>query len=230
MPIIPPKQAEQERELVPEGNHIARLYRLINIGTITTPYKDERTGELKKQSKIRLYFELPNEMREYTYNKGTDDEEVKNLPMSVSKEVTLSMYKSEKQTAALRKIAHALIGTALTDEEAESFDVEGLLGLACMLEIEHETHKESGNKYASVVGFGSIPKGMDVPEAINDKQVQNVREMTIEEIEELPDWLKAKMKSSDEYHVRFLAPRGDADGKMDYPEPDPSNDPDAVPF
>lgn len=200
MSIIPPKAEGKERELVPEGNHIGILYRIINIGTIDTGFTND-DGSPKKQAKVRVYFELPNEMREFEY-----DGEKKTLPMSISREVTLSLYKSEKHTAILRTIANACIGTALKDEEAERFDIEDLLGRACMIQVAHEQTKD-GKTFAKAVGFGSIPKGMNVPKQTNENRVQNVREMTRDEIDELPEWLRDKMKSSDEYHVRFEAPR-----------------------
>lgn len=214
MSITAPKQESKPRELVPEGNHVARLYRIINIGTIETPYLND-DGTKKKQAKVRLYFELPNEMREFEY-----DGEKKTLPMSISREVTLSLYKSEKQTAVLRTIANALIGMNLKDEEAEAFDIEDLLGRACMVQV--ETNEWEGNKFSKAVGFGSIPNGVDTPEQVNESRVDNVREMSKEEIDELPEWLADKMKASDEYHVRFLAPRSEqkAEPKEDEISPD----------
>jgi hypothetical protein len=206
MSIIPPKADSKPRELVPTGNHVATLFKIVNIGTIPTPYMND-DGTVKEQARIRLYFELPHEMREFE----TKDGEKKTLPMSISREVTLSLYKSEKMTSVLRTTAHALIGQSLTDQEAEVFNVEDLLNMHCMVEVAHETMSDGkGTKFAKAVGFGSIPKGMEVPEQINKGVIQNVREMSQDEIEALPDWLRDKMKSSREYHVRFLAPRTEA--------------------
>lgn len=220
MSIIAQKPQGKERELVPEGNHIGILYRIINIGTIDTGFQNQ-DGSPKKQAKVRVYFELPGETREFEY-----DGEKKTLPMSIGREVTLSLYKSEKHTAVLRTIANACIGTALKDEEAERFDIEDLLGKACMVQISHETTKD-GKQFAKAVGFGSLPKGMEVPKQTNENRVQNVREMTVEQISELPEWLRDKMKSSDEYHVRFDAPRAEVT-KEKYPADD--IDPEGIPF
>ena len=57
MPTIA-KVQNTPRTLPPEGTHIARVIGLINIGTI----KEEYMGELKEQQKIRLTFELPEEL------------------------------------------------------------------------------------------------------------------------------------------------------------------------
>ncbi len=117
-------------------------------------------------------------------------------------------------TSTLRLMAHALIGTKLTDQEAEVFDVEDLLNKACMVEVTHETMKD-GKEFAKAISFGSIPKGMEVPEQINAGVVQDVYKMTEEEVEALPEWLRDKMKTSREYHVRFLAPRSETPQAVD---------------
>jgi hypothetical protein len=55
--IYESKQPERTYELVPAGNHVARLYQIIHIGTNSYEYK----GEMKKSDKVRLTFELCNE-------------------------------------------------------------------------------------------------------------------------------------------------------------------------
>ena len=196
-----PKTDTTPRELVPEGNHVATLYSIIYIGTVETPFRNE-DGSVKEQYKVRLSFELPNELREFE----RDGEKVE-LPMVISKECTFSMYKGS-HTAQLRTIAHALIGTALKDEEAESFDIDDLLGKSCMVEVSHEEYE--GKKYGKAVGFGSIPKGLEVPEQVNKTHIVNVEETPIEEIDALPDFIKSKIKSSKEYRKRV----GDDDDEI----------------
>lgn len=190
-----PKKETKPRELVPEGNHVARLYNIIYIGTIETPYLNE-DGSKKEQNKIRLTFELPNEMRDFE-----KDGETTKKPMVISKEVTFSMYKGKSLTAQLRTIANALVGTPLKDEEAEAFEIDDLLGMACMVEVSHEEYE--GTKYAKAVTFSSIPKGMDVPDQINDSHTVSVHDSSLEEIEKLPEFIKKKITSSKEYQKRF---------------------------
>lgn len=207
-----PKAETKPRELVPEGNHVATLYSLVYIGTVETPYFND-DGSKKEQYKVRLTFELPHELREFER-----DGETKELPMVISKECTFSMYKGS-HTAQLRTIAHALIGTALKDEEAEAFDIDDLLGRSCMVEVSHEEYE--GKKYAKAVGFGSIPKGMDVPKQINETQIVSVHDTPIEDIDKLPEFISKKIQSSKEYRERV----GKSDGD-DTPEINPED----VPF
>lgn len=188
-----PKTNTKPRELVPEGNHVATLYSIIYLGTLETPYFND-DGSKKEQYKVRLTFELPNELREF----GEADDK-KELPLVISKECTFSMYKGS-HTAQLRTIAHALIGTALKDEEAERFDIDDLLGRSCMVEVTHEEY--DGSTYAKAVGFGSIPKGITVPKQVNETQVINVNESPLELIEALPEFIKKKIQSSTEYRKR----------------------------
>lgn len=211
-------KSETKRELVPEGNHVSTLYEIVYLGTMETPYFND-DGSVKEQYKVRLTFELPDELREF----GPDNEK---LPMVISKECNFSMYKGT-QTAVLRTIAHALVGQALTDEEAEAFDIDDLLGKSCMLEVSHEEYE--GKKYAKAVGFGSLPKGVKAPKQVNESRTKSVHDMTEDEIFELPEFISKKMTSSKEYQERF-----GGTGKADIEEADKNSNngvtPDGIPF
>lgn len=202
-----PKTSSSSKVLIPEGTHTARLYEIMYIGTIPTQFTNE-DGTQKEQYKVRLTFEFPDETQEF------DGEE---KPLVLSKEVTFSLYRGT-QTAVLRTIAHALLGAQLKDEEAEVFDIDELLGKACLVTIEHAEY--SGNTYAKMVGFAPLPKGTIAKEQYNESVTKSVHTMTKEEIEALPEFLADKMKSSREYHVRFLAPRGEQKDD-NYPDEEP---------
>ena len=202
--MIAPKAESKPRELVPTGNHIGTLYKITYVGTVNTGFKND-DGSDKYQYKVRLTWELPNELRDF----GSDGEE-KMLPMSISREMTFSLYKSEKQTAVLRTIAHAMLGTALTDQEAEAFDIDELLGKSCMIDVSHEVNNANGMTFAKATTFSSVPNGFDVPAQINENKVENVSEMSREDIDAMPEFIREKMKGSKEYELRFNAPRSEA--------------------
>jgi hypothetical protein len=197
MAIIAPKMSNNnDFELTPAGNHMARLFKIINIGTIDSGFQNA-DGTPKYQPKVRLYFELSNKLKTY---KDVDMNEV-TKPFAISKEVTLSMFKSQ-QVAKLRTIAEAMIGTSLKDEEAETFDVESLIGMPCMVQVTHEQTKD-GNTFAKLTTVTSVPEGIIVPPLVNEKEIVDVNTASLEAIEALPDFIKDKMKTSKEYEKRF---------------------------
>lgn len=170
---------------VPKGNHVARLYQIIHIGTVPTTWQ----GEQKMTDKVRLTFELCNERK--AFKEGEPEK-----PYSVSREFTFSMGKK----ASLRSFIEGFGGTALHDDEAYSFDIEKLLGEACLLNVVHA--ERDGATYANIAGASPLPKGMDAPELFNDATLIDVNSTPFEDIEALPDFLKDKIKSSEEYAAR----------------------------
>lgn len=193
MPIKAPKKEGGDFEIAPAGNHIARLYRIINLGNVPFTFQ----GEGKRGPKVRLYFELSNEMIEYE-----KDGQKLTKPFSVSAEYTLSMHKK----AQLRKIVEGVVGEALDDEEAWEFDIESLLGKVTLLNVIHKASKDGQKTYANIAGTSPLPKGMEAPAIVNQPSILDVNTATLEEIEDLPDFLKDAIKSSTEFYNRFLSP------------------------
>src|SRR5688572_12631576 len=111
---------ETTYEPVPKGNHVARLYQIIHIGTIPTTWQ----GQERMTDKVRLTFELSNERK--VFREGDEPK-----PYSISREFTLSMGSK----AALRAFVEGSLGTSLSDDEAYAFDIEELLGKACLLNV-----------------------------------------------------------------------------------------------
>jgi hypothetical protein len=153
---------------VPKGNHVARLYQIIHIGTVPTTWQ----GETKMTDKVRLTFELSNERK--VFKKGDEAK-----PYSVSREFTFSMGKK----ASLRSFVEGFGGTALHDDEAYNFDLEKLLGEACLLNVVHT--ERDGNTYANIAGASPLPKGMDAPTLVNEAKLIDVNSTPFEEINAL---------------------------------------------
>jgi len=150
MGIVAPTQTKKmEFELVPNGTHIATCFSMVHIGTIEQEY----LGEKRMANKVRLSFEVPAEMR--TYN-GVE------LPMSIAKEYTLSMY----EMSNLRKDLESWRGKPFTENEANSFDITKLLGVSCMISVMKKTSK-LGNPYAIISTISPLMKGTSAPEQIN---------------------------------------------------------------
>lgn len=212
--LKPDKKEGGSRQLAPTGTHRAVLYKLINLGTLPV----EWNGETKKQHKIRLIWELTDETIEYE-----KDGEKKSGPIAVGRKFTFSM--SDK--GLLLPIVTGIVG-GLTEDERWNFDIESLLGQSCLVTITHEEY--NGTPYAKIVGASMLPKGMEKPTQINPTTIWDVRKMSQEEIEELDDYIKDDMKSSDEYHVRFEAPRGNNENDVYKQNGVEEIGPDDIPF
>lgn len=174
-----------QRELIPAGNYIARCYQMIELGIVPENYM----GETKMLRKVRIGWELPLETRVFKEENGEQ-------PLVISKEYTLSM--NEKSN--LRKDLKSWRGKDFTEEEARSFDITKLLGAACMLNIIHNPSKTDPSKvYEQISGITSIPKGFKVPPQVNRTLLLSYDSFDHTEFEKLPDFIKTKMKSSQEY-------------------------------
>lgn len=180
--IIVSGGAKTKREIVPSGTHVARCYSMIHIGTVEWEYQ----GEKKFSNKVRLSFELPNEMRTY------GDLE---MPMSIDKEYTLSMH----EKANLRKDLEMWRGKSFTTQELGNFDVTDLLGASCNLTVIHKTTK-AGNEYATIGGLSAITKGTKMPAQFNLSFIFNYHDnFDTKWLDEQPDWIQEQIKSTEEY-------------------------------
>lgn len=176
------------RELVPSGNHVARCYQMIHIGT----YEDEYMGEPKVVNKVRITFELSNELRVFKEENGEQ-------PMVIDKEYTLSL--SEKSN--LRKDLESWRGKAFTEQEVKGFDITKLLDNFCMVNVIHKKTGQ-GKDYAYISNISPLPKGMPKPEKFNDVFIFDYENnFNPEFVEKLPDFIKGKILSSNEWNDRL---------------------------
>jgi hypothetical protein len=170
-------------EPIAAGTYAARCYQMIHIGTT----EENILGQVKKLNKVRITWELPTETKVFKEENGEQ-------PHVISKEFTLSM----NEKATLRKFLEGWRGKSFTEKEAESFDITVLLGKPCMLSIIHKQAK-NGNTYAEISSVSSVPKGMNVPDQINPSKELNYDKFDWELFETLPDFIKDKMKQTDEF-------------------------------
>lgn len=184
MAITATNKSSQNFEPIPAGVYPARCYYMCELGTIPVNYK----GETKWQHKVHIKWELPTETKVFKEENGEQ-------PYSVSNDYTLSM--NEKSN--LRKMLEGWRGKAFTEAEAEAFDITALLGKTCMISIIHNT---KGDKtYANISSVSALPKGMTCPPAINDVFEFSFENFDQAKFDSLPDWLKDKIKTSEEYKV-----------------------------
>ena len=169
------------------GNHVARLYAIIHIGTIPTEWK----GETKMTDKIRLTFELCNEKKEFKEGEGEK-------PFSISREFTYSFGAKGN----LRPFVEGFIGTKLHDDEAYNFNLEDLLGDACLLNVvTHRKRRQHLLKHSR--SFPTSKRNGRAPEIVNEKISLDINSTPWEQLSALPEFIWDKMKTSEEHTARI---------------------------
>ena len=181
------------REPIPAGNYVARCYSMILIGTV----EEEFNGNKKKQTKVRITWEIPDELVK-AFKEGDDDR-----PAAIGAEYTLSL----SPKANMRKMLDSWRGKAFTEKEADGFDITKLLGKACMLNIIHKVGKvgtkNEGKTFEEISAVTPLAKGVTCPEQVNDTQLFNFGDKFDQAfVEKLPDFIKNKIKSSDEWKAK----------------------------
>jgi hypothetical protein len=181
MPIIAENKGG-DFVLIPAGNHIARCYGMVQIGTVK-----EETGIYagKESHKVRISWETPHECHDF--GKGLQ-------PFAIHKEFTLSM----NEKATLRKMLESWRGKAFTEEEAERFDITKLLGKPCMINVIHKTSGK-GSTYPDISSLATLPKGLECPEQVNQTMELSFDNWKQHIFDSLPDFVKDKIKKSKEY-------------------------------
>lgn len=173
-------------EPIEAGSYPARVYQMIEMGTVAG-----YLGQL--QNKVRIGFELPTELHVFDEKKGEQ-------PRVISQDYTLSF----NEKAKLRKVIEACDPKALgTDEDGfmEEFDVETLIGKPLLITIAQKPKKDGSGNYAFIDNCTRLPKGMSCPAPINPPQVLSYDKWNEEAFEKLPDFIREKIESAEEYKV-----------------------------
>jgi hypothetical protein len=171
-----------EREPVPSGLHVARCYSMIEIGTVSEIFD----GQSKTSKKVRLTFELPNELRVFKPENGKQ-------PMSISKVFTLSMH----EKATLRKFLEQWRGKKFSEQEAKRFDVSNLLGKACMVTI---IHKDKDGKIKSYIdAVAPVMTGLNCPDQVNANKILSYDAFDWDIYNSLPTFIQNDIAVTPEY-------------------------------
>ena len=184
MPLKAQLPQKTQRELIPTGNYPARVYEIIELGTVDSTWM----GEAKKTHKVRIGFELPTEKRVFDETKGEQ-------PMVISKEMALSFG----DLAGLRKIIEAVEGRKITDAEAVNYDVLEILGKPLLVTVSHSEPNEQGIVYANATTFSPLIKGLTVEPLINKPRVLTYENWDENVYNSLPEFLKEKMNKTPEF-------------------------------
>lgn len=171
------------------GMHLARCYRIIDLGT----QKSEYMGQVKYLHKVMLGWEIH----------GVDDNgqpiRMKDgRPFAIFKNYTLSWA----DKATLRKDLQSWRGRPFTEAEMQKFDLKNVLGAWCMLNVIERPGKSDGKMYTNIDGVTPVPaiyKQSGLPEGVNKTELFNLAEPDMTMFEGFSDNLKTKIKSSPEW-------------------------------
>lgn len=183
------------RVLAPEGVHMARCVKVIDLGTV----KSEFEGKEVKNRKIQFAFELVD--TEFQF-----DEESEVRPFVVYKDYTASV--SPKATLA-KDIAS---WTGKKVDPKQPFNPEAMLGKECQIQVAHVTSK-TGSEYVRIMSIMQVPtdkktgKPIKVTKAANPLVFLSLDKDEFDQavFDELPEFLQENIKDTPEYKALGLS-------------------------
>lgn len=193
--------------LPPAGSHLARCYRVIDLGTQKVKWQ----GVEKAQKKVMIVWELHGE-----------DADGKPLimddgrPLVISKRFTPSL----SAKATLRAFLVAWRGRQFTDEELSGFHLKNILDKWCMLNLTQDVGTD-GKTYCNISSIGGVPsaiKKAGLPEGVNPTVWFDIDEPDMEVFDAFPDYLKKIITETPEWKMREIG--GGINAIPDEPEND----------
>ena len=191
---------------VPPGSHIARCYRIVDLGT----QRSEYMGKEKYLQKVMLQFEVHSED-----DQGNPLVTQDGRPLSISKSFTCTL--SEK--SSLRKDLQLWRGRDFTPEELRGFELKNVLGAWALLSV---TQSESNGKtYTNIAAINPVPKAMKaaLPTPVNPTGMFSIEDPDMAMFDTFSENLKNRITSSPEWKERTQekVPTFDTTGLDDTP-------------
>jgi hypothetical protein len=176
---------------VPPGMHLARCYRIVDLGTQTSEYM----GTTKKLPKVMLQFEVHSEDET-----GSPLVTAKGEPMSISKNYTASL----SDMSTLRKDLTTWRGRDFTAEELGHFELEKILGQWAMISVTKSVGN-NGKEYTNIANINPVPaniKKAGLPEPHNQAQMFTITNADMDLFNSFSEGLRNKIASSPEWQSR----------------------------
>lgn len=177
----------------PVGTHVARCFRIVDLGT----QHGEYNGKPTRRNQVLITWELPHE---------TDSD---GRPLIASRFYTNSLG----ERASLRQDLEAWRGRGFSESELQRFDLETVLGVPCMLTV---IAKDNGKtKVDRVTG---LPKNTACPQQVNESFSFWLDEgFDYTKFEQLSDGIQNIIKKSEEWGE--IQNGNDMSGSRKNPEP-----------
>tara|TARA_R110000868_G_scaffold20734_5_gene87252 strand:- start:710 stop:1369 length:660 start_codon:yes stop_codon:yes gene_type:complete len=176
---------------VPQGMHLARCYRVIDLGTQESSY----LGTIKHLPKVMLQFEVHGED-----DGGNPIVTTKGEPMSISKNFTLSLA----EMATLRKDLQTWRGREFTAEELRGFELKNVLGAWGMISV-IKAMGNNGKEYTNIAAIMSVPpaiKKTGMPDGHNELKMFSIDEPDMVLFDSFSNGLREKIQKSPEWQAR----------------------------
>jgi hypothetical protein len=176
---------------VPPGTHLARCYRVIDLGTQRTEWQ----GQIKLLEKVMILFEVHGE-----------DESGRALltrsgePLSISKNYTRSLG----QKTTLRKDLSAWRGRDFSHEELRGFALKQILGAWAMISVAPSIGND-GREYSNIVSVNAVPasiKKSGLPDGYNKTSIFHIPNADMDLFETFSRNLQEKIMASPEWQQR----------------------------
>ena len=178
---------------VQSGMHLARCYRIVDMGTQITTWK----GVSKEQPKVMLQFEVHSE--DADGNAVVTD---KGEPMSISKNFTASL----EEKAILRQELENWRSRAFSKEELKGFHLKNVLGAWAMLSVVKEVGND-GNEYTNISSINPVSsqiKKAGLPDGHNELKIFDLKEPDMALFETFGNKIKEKIQSTPEWNKKIL--------------------------
>lgn len=203
MSLIATAGEGKEFELCPVDTHIARCYKVIDLGTQHSELYDKDTP------KVMVGWELPNALM-------TDKR-----PFTINKWYTVSTHEKSN----LAKDLEAWRGKSFTEEEQKAFNLKDILGAPCFLQVAHE--EKNGKTRDVVKSLTKLPTGTECPMGVNETISLSLdpAEFDREVFDSLSDGLKDIIKKSLEWQVIEKNDRGGVMAESEVVEADDVSEP-----
>lgn len=132
-----------------------------------------------------LMFEVPGE---------TIETDGKPAPMTIQREYTLSL----NEKANLRHDLQSWRGREFTAQELDGFQVNTVVGVACMINVIHKTTAKK-KVYGAISSIGGLPKGVQCPPLWHTAVKYEIEEGESETFKALPKWIQTKIAACNEW-------------------------------
>lgn len=176
------KEGGGEFEQIPAGTYAGRCYMMVDLGT-----QYNKTYE-NHQHKVRLGWELNELMKD-------------GRPFVISKLYTASL----NEKANLRHDLESWRGKTFSDDELMGFELKAVLGAPAMISVVHSEYQ--GKTYANVASVTAPPKGMQVPDPVNNKTFFEINadgSYDHDAYAKVPEWLQKKIMEAEELKLKVV--------------------------